>query len=104
MGTVAAKRLDLEFWMPGQEKYREGGSCSNCTSYQATRLNIKYRIKKGGTEKAYLHTLNSTMMANPRTIVAIMENCQREDGSISIPKALHKYLPSGVKEILPRKK
>ena len=104
IGIVAAKRLDLEFWMPGQELYREGGSCSNCTAYQATRLNIKYRIQKGGTEKAYLHTLNSTMMANPRTIVAIMENCQREDGSISIPKALHKYLPAGMKEILPRKK
>lgn len=104
IGIVAAKKLDLEFWMPGQEKYREGGSCSNCTAYQATRLNIKYRIKKGGTEKEYLHTLNSTMVANPRTIVAIMENYQRADGSISIPKALHKYLPSGMKEILPRRK
>ncbi len=104
IGIVAAKKLDLEFWMPGQEKYREGGSCSNCTAYQATRLNIKYRIKKGGTEKEYLHTLNSTMVANPRTLVAIMENYQRADGSISIPKALHKYLPSGMKEILPRRK
>ncbi len=104
IGIVAAKKLDLEFWMPGQEKYREGGSCSNCTAYQATRLNIKYRIKKGGTEKEYLHTLNSTMVANPRTLVAIMENYQRADGSISIPKVLHKYLPSGMKEILPRRK
>ncbi|MHA2600918.1 MAG: serine--tRNA ligase [Candidatus Thorarchaeota archaeon SMTZ1-83] len=102
MGTVAAKRYDLEFWMPGQGKYREGGSCSNCTAYQATRLNIRYRIKKGGTEKGYLHTLNSTMMANPRNFVAILENYQREDGSVSIPKALHKYLPSDMKEILPR--
>jgi len=82
MGTVAAKRYDLEFWMPGQGKYREGGSCSNCTAYQATRLNIRYRIKKGGTEKGYLHTLNSTMMANPRNFVAILENYQREDGSV----------------------
>jgi len=103
MGSVAAKRLDLEFWFPGQQKYREGGSCSNCTAYQATRLNIKYRLKKGGTEKAFLHTLNSTMMANPRTMVAIIENYQREDGSVEIPKALHKYLPSGMKEIVPRK-
>jgi seryl-tRNA synthetase len=102
MGTVAAKRYDLEFWMPGQSKYREGGSCSNCTAYQATRLNVKYRIKKGGTEKDYLHTLNSTMMANPRNFVAMLENYQREDGSVSIPKALHRYLPSDMKEILPR--
>ncbi len=103
IGTVAAKKYDLEVWMPGQGKYREAGSCSNCTSYQATRLNIKYRIKKGGTEKAYIHTLNSTMMANPRTMVAIMENYQREDGSIEIPKALHKYLPKDMREIVPRK-
>ncbi len=102
MGSVAAKRYDLEFWMPGQGKYREGGSCSNCTAYQAARLNIKYRIKKGGTEKDYLHTLNSTMMANPRNFVAILENHQREDGSVSIPTALHRYLPSDMKEILPR--
>jgi len=104
IGIVAAKKLDLEFWFPGQQKYREGGSCSNCTSYQSTRLNIKYRLKKGGTEKAYLHTLNSTMMANPRTMVAIIENYQKEDGSVEIPKALQKYLPSDMKEIVPQKK
>ncbi|MFW9787322.1 MAG: serine--tRNA ligase [Candidatus Thorarchaeota archaeon] len=104
IGIVAAKKLDLEFWFPGQQKYREGGSCSNCTAYQATRLNIKYRLKKGGTEKAYLHTLNSTMMANPRTMVAIIENYQKVDGSVEIPKALQKYLPAGMKEIVPHKK
>jgi seryl-tRNA synthetase len=104
LGSVAAKRLDLEFWFPGQQKYREGGSCSNCTAYQATGLNIKYRLKKGGTEKAFLHTLNSTMMANPRTMVAIIETYQREDGSVKIPKALHKYLPSEMREIVPRKR
>jgi seryl-tRNA synthetase len=103
IGIVAAKKYDLELWMPGQQKYREGGSCSNCTAYQATRLNIKYRIKKGGTEKDYLHTLNSTMMANPRTIVAILEVYQQEDGSVKIPQALHKYLPAGMKEIAPKK-
>ncbi|TET07398.1 MAG: serine--tRNA ligase [Candidatus Thorarchaeota archaeon] len=102
IGIVAAKKYDLEFWFPGQQKYREGGSCSNCTAYQATRLNIKYRLKKGGTEKAFLHTLNSTMMANPRTMVAILENYQREDGSVEIPTALRKYLPSEIKEIMPR--
>jgi seryl-tRNA synthetase len=104
IGIVAAKKYDLEYWFPGQQKYREGGSCSNCTAYQATRLNIKYRLKKGGPEKAYLHTLNSTMMANPRTMVAIIENYQKEDGSVEIPKFLQKYLPSGMKEIVPQKK
>ncbi len=103
IGIVAAKKYDLETWVPGQEVYRERGSCSNCTAYQATRLNIKYRIKKGGTEKDYLHTLNSTMMANPRAIVAILENFQQEDGSVKIPKALHKYMPNGMKEIVPKK-
>ena len=102
IGTVAAKKYDLELWMPGQQKYREGGSCSNCTAYQATRLNIKYRLKKGGTEKDYVHTLNSTMVANPRTLVAILEVYQQEDGSVKIPTALHKYLPSDMKEILPK--
>ena len=102
IGTVAAKKYDLELWMPGQQQYREGGSCSNCTAYQATRLNIKYRIKKGGTEKDYVHTLNSTLVANTRTIVAILEVYQQEDGSVKIPQALHKYLPTGMKEIVPK--
>lgn len=102
IGIVAAKKYDLEFWFPGQQKYREGGSCSNCTAYQATRLSIKYRIKKGSTEKAFLHTLNSTMMANPRALVAILEVYQQDDGSVKIPSALHKYLPSRMKEIVPR--
>ncbi|MFW9907221.1 MAG: serine--tRNA ligase [Candidatus Thorarchaeota archaeon] len=102
IGIVAAKKYDLETWMPGQGMYREAGSCSNCTAYQATRLNIRFRLKKGGTEKDYLHTLNSTMMANPRALVSILENYQRADGSVSIPSALHKYLPSGMKEIVPK--
>ncbi|MHA1928868.1 MAG: serine--tRNA ligase, partial [Candidatus Thorarchaeota archaeon] len=102
IGIVAAKKYDLELWMPGQQTYREAISCSNCTSYQATRLNIRYRIKKGGTEKGYLHTLNSTMMANTRAFVAILENYQKEDGSVSIPKALHKYLPKSMREITPK--
>jgi seryl-tRNA synthetase len=102
IGTVAAKKYDLEFWFPGQQTYREGGSCSNCTSYQATRLNVKFRLEKGGLEKEYLHTLNSTMVANPRAMVALLENCQQEDGSVRIPKVLHRYLPSGLREIVPK--
>ncbi len=103
IGIVAAKKYDLETWVPSAETYRERGSCSNCTAYQATRLKIRYRLKKGGSEKDYLHTLNSTLMANPRAIVAILENFQQEDGSVKIPKALHRYLPDGMKEIVPRK-
>lgn len=102
IGTVAAKKYDLEYWHPGQQRYREGGSCSNATAYQSTRLGIRHRIKKGGAEKSYPHTLNSTMIANPRGIVAILENYQREDGSIEIPKALHKYLPQRMREIVPK--
>lgn len=104
IGTVAAKKYDLEVWMPGQGVYREAVPCSNCTAYQATRLGIKYRLKKGGPEKGYVHTQNSTMMANPRAIVAIMENHQKADGSIEIPTALYKYMPSGLREIVPKTK
>ena len=99
IGTVASKKYDIEVWMPIQEKYREVVSCSNCTSYQATRLNIKYRENKGGVQvKKYVHTLNSTAIATTRTMVAIMENFQREDGSVAIPKVLWPYT-LGMKEI-----
>lgn len=91
IGTVAAKKYDIEAWMPGQKAYREVVSCSNCTGYQAVRLNVKYG--KYGGDKEYVHTLNSTAIANPRAIVAILENHQAADGTIKMPKALHKYLP-----------
>jgi len=90
LGPSAAKKYDLEAWLPGQAKYREMVSCSNCTDYQARRLNIKYRSKEG---KNYLvHTLNSTAVAVGRTIVAIMENYQQEDGSILVPEVLRPYM------------
>lgn len=89
IGIVAAKKYDLEAWMPAQNAYREAGSCSNCTAYQAVRLNVRYG--KVGGEKEFVHTLNSTVVATPRAIVAIMENHQNEDGSVSIPKALKPY-------------
>jgi seryl-tRNA synthetase len=89
IGIVAAKKYDLETWMPVQKTYREAGSCSNCTAYQAVRLNIRYG--KVGGHKEFVHTLNSTAVATPRAIVAIMENHQQEDGSIYIPKALRPY-------------
>jgi seryl-tRNA synthetase len=98
IGTVAAKKYDVEAWMPAQNAYREIISCSNCTDYQARRLNIKYREKEGEAPKGFVHTLNSTALATGRTIVAIMENYQQEDGSVAIPKALRKYM-GGIEKI-----
>jgi seryl-tRNA synthetase len=98
IGTVAAKKYDVEAWMPAQNAYREIISCSNCTDYQARRLNIKYREKEGEAPKGLVHTLNSTALATGRTIVAILENYQREDGSVEIPKALRKYM-NGIEKI-----
>jgi seryl-tRNA synthetase len=98
MGTVAAKRYDIEAWMPAQNTYREMISCSNDTDYQARRLNIRYREKEGAAPKGFVHTLNSTALATGRTIVAILENYQQEDGSIIVPEALRKYM-GGISEI-----
>jgi len=97
LGTVAAKKYDLEVWLPGQNKYREAVSCSNCTSYQAVRSNIKFRDKPNEPTR-YVHTLNSTLIATERALVAILENYQRRDGSVGIPDVLVSYM-SGVKEI-----
>lgn len=92
IGTVAAKKYDLEVWMPAQKRYREAVSCSNCTSYQARRLNIKYREKEGKPPKGFVHTINSTAIATGRTLVAILENYQQKDGTVEIPKALRPYM------------
>jgi len=92
IGTVAAKKYDIEAWMPAQNGYREVISCSNCTDYQARRLGIRYREKEGAPPKGFVHTLNSTAVATGRTIVAILENNQQEDGTINIPSALRKYM------------
>ncbi len=89
IGTVAAKKYDIEAWMPREAKYREVVSCSNCTSYQAVRANIKYR-KKDKT-KEYVHTLNSTAIAITRTLRAIVETYY-ENGKIKIPAPLQKYM------------
>jgi len=97
LGTVAAKKYDLEAWLPGQGKYREMASCSNCTSYQAVRSKVRYREKPSLPTK-YLHTLNSTLVATERAIVAIMENNQTRDGTIEIPRVLESYM-NGQREI-----
>ena len=99
LGTVAAKKYDLEAWMPGQGKYREVVSCSNCTTYQAVRSKIRFRDRPDEPTK-WLHTLNSTLTASERTIIAIMENYQTENGSIEIPKALEPYM-GGITKIRP---
>ncbi|MCJ2520466.1 MAG: serine--tRNA ligase, partial [Candidatus Thermoplasmatota archaeon] len=90
MGTVAAKRYDLETWSPRQGKYVEVVSCSNCKDYQARGLNIK--VGKRGGEKRFVHTLNSTAVATSRALVAILENYQNEDGSVAVPEVLRAYM------------
>ncbi|MFL5736232.1 MAG: serine--tRNA ligase [Actinomycetota bacterium] len=90
LGAPAAKKIDLEAWLPGQGKYRELTSCSNCTDYQARRLGARLRSERG-TET--LHTLNGTAVAVGRTIIAILENLQEADGSVPLPEVLHPYLP-----------
>jgi len=92
MGFSSAKTYDLEVWLPGQGRYREISSCSNCTDFQARRANLRYRPagQKKGTRLA--HTLNGSGLAVGRTLVAILENCQREDGKIEIPEALREYM------------
>lgn len=92
LGVVAAKKYDLEAWMPAQGKFREMVSCSNCTDWQSYRLNVRYAEARGAPSKGYVHTLNSTALAIQRTITAIVENNQREDGRVVLPKVLRKYL------------
>jgi seryl-tRNA synthetase len=91
IGNLAAKRYDIEVWM-ADGTYREAGSNSNCTDYQARRLNIRYREKKGMAPAGFLHTLNNTALATSRTIVAVLEQYQQEDGSVVVPNALRPYM------------
>jgi len=91
MAKISAKTYDLEAWMAGQNAYREIVSCSNCLDYQARRLKIRFRDKTN-EETKYLHTLNSTLVATERTMVAILENFQTKDGHVNIPNILQKYL------------
>ena len=91
MSFTSAKTYDLEVWMPAQNKYREISSCSNCTDYQARRANIKYRPARGA-KPAFLHTLNGSGVAVGRTVAAILENNQQEDGSVVVPQALVPYM------------
>jgi seryl-tRNA synthetase len=94
IGTLAAKKYDIEVWMPAQKAYREIVSCSNCTDYQSRRLDIRFREKEGAPTKGFVHTLNSTAVATGRMIVAILENFQQADGSVVVPKVLRKFMGS----------
>jgi seryl-tRNA synthetase len=91
MGKISAKTYDIEAWMPGQNAYREIVSCSNCLEYQSRRLKIRFRDKTNEPTQIP-HTLNSTLVATSRTLVAILENFQSKDGHISVPEILQKYV------------
>lgn len=99
LGAPAAKKYDIEVWIPTQEKFRELTSCSNCTDFQARRSKIRYKAENGKNE--YLHTLNGTAIAIARTLVAILENYQNEDGSVTIPEILRSYM-GGRDKIMPK--
>ena len=100
LGSAAAKKYDLEAWLPGQDRYRELTSCSNYTDYGARRGQT--RIRRNSGEVEVLHTLNGTATAIGRTLIAILENNQRADGSVALPTALHAYLPETLRELGPK--
>ena len=89
MGFSAEKTYDIEVWLPGEGKYREISSCSNCNSFQARRMNARYKVSD---QNKFVHTLNGSGLAVGRTLIAILENYQNEDGSISIPQVLKPYM------------
>jgi len=100
LGGAAAKKYDLEVWLPGQDRYRELTSCSNYTDYGARRGQT--RIRRSSGEVEVLHTLNGTATAIGRTLIAILENNQRADGSVALPAVLHTYLPESLRELRPK--
>jgi seryl-tRNA synthetase len=100
MGFSAARTYDLEVWLPGQARYREISSCSTCTDFQARRMNTRYRTAEG--KPAFVHTLNGSGLAVGRTLVAVLENYQQEDGAVAVPGVLQPYL-RGLERLEPRK-
>lgn len=98
LGAMAAKKYDIEAWMPARGEFGEVTSTSNCTDYQARNLNVKFRRVDGQTE--YAHMLNGTAIATSRTPLAILENCQQADGSVLIPEVLRKWM--GKEKIVPK--
>ena len=91
-GLSSEKTYDIEVWLPGQQTYREISSCSNCGDFQARRMNARYRPEGGDKKTAFVHTLNGSGLAVGRTLVAVLENYQNEDGSVDVPEALQPYM------------
>jgi len=96
MGFSARKTYDLEVWLPGQGQYREISSCSNCGEFQARRMNARYR-PNGEKAVRFPHTLNGSGLAVGRTLVAILENYQQQDGSVDVPSVLQPYMGGAAK-------
>jgi seryl-tRNA synthetase len=97
MGFAAKKTYDIEVWLPGQNAFREISSCSNCGDFQARRMNARYRAE-GQKQTRFVHTLNGSGLAVGRTLVAILENYQNPDGSVTVPDALKPYM-GGIERI-----
>jgi seryl-tRNA synthetase len=100
LGDPAARKYDIETWMPGRNAYAETQSCSNCTDFQARGLNIRFRRREGGGME-FVHTLNGTAVASTRAIIAILENFQQADGSIRIPAPLVPYMGGRIEILAP---
>ncbi len=98
MSFAATKTIDIEVWLPGQNRYYEVSSVSHCGDFQARRSLIRFKHKDGKPE--FVHTLNGSGLATSRLMVALLENNQRKDGSVELPVVLHKYL-NGLKELCP---
>ena len=90
-GQAAAKTYDIEVWLPSQKRYREISSCSNCESFQARRMKARWK-NKDSNQNEFVHTLNGSGLAVGRTLIAIIENYQKQDGSIMIPEVLQPYM------------
>ena len=101
MGFSAAKTHDIEVWLPGQQSYREISSCSNCEEFQARRADLKFRPAGGGKTR-FLHTLNGSGLAIGRTLIAVLENYQQPDGTVTVPQALRPYL-GGLERLVPER-
>jgi len=99
MGFAAEKTYDIEVWLPGQNTYREISSCSNCGDFQARRMKARFR-PSGEKGTRFVHTLNGSGLAVGRTLIAVLENYQRKDGSVEIPPALRPYM-AGLDSIAP---
>ncbi len=100
MGFSSAKTYDLEVWLPAQNTYREISSCSNCEAFQARRMGTRYKDAAGKAH--YVHTLNGSGLAVGRTLVAVLENYQNADGSVTVPEALRPYM-GGLEKLVPAK-